>query len=129
MKIGAKMPLSSKFREKLHSLLLLGWNVQSWRLRRLGSGIPLDRQQKTCDGWSIWIVFGGCSPLTDSSNRHRPCGGLSTHRGEPVTFGGTDGYASLLLRHLRQGPDPGWYSQVCREDGGSCCHGSGSTDR
>ncbi len=51
--------INTKFREKLHSLLRLCHKVQSWRLRRLGSGIPLDRQQKTCDGWSIWIYFGG----------------------------------------------------------------------
>ena len=40
----------------------VGW----WGLGGMGSGIPLDRQQETCDGWSIRIVSGGRTPFVST---------------------------------------------------------------
>src|SRR5262245_62550963 len=38
----------------------------------MGSGIPLDRQWETCDGWNIRTVLRGCIPIVDSHNRRTP---------------------------------------------------------
>src|SRR5439155_7232693 len=56
---GPRTPGGTKSRKKLQGGGRVCPADGRWGLRGLGSGIPLDRQRETCDGWINRTVYGG----------------------------------------------------------------------